>query len=71
MHLSAAIPILRIFAEDKAREFYLDFLGFTLEWEHRFEKNFPVQGLPWGCVMEVADPFGNRIRFSESPGHSY
>ena len=70
MHLSAAIPILRIFAEDKAREFYLDFLGFTLEWEHRFEKNFPVQGLPWGCVMEVADPFGNRIRFSESPGHS-
>lgn len=70
MHLSAAIPILRIFAEDKAREFYLDFLGFTLEWEHRFEKNFPVQDQPWGRVMAVADPFGNRIRFSESPGHS-
>ena len=27
-----------------------------------------VQDLPWGRVMEVADPFGNRIRFRESPG---
>jgi predicted enzyme related to lactoylglutathione lyase len=42
MKLSAGIPIIRIFAEDKAKEFYLDFLGFTLEWEHRFEENFPL-----------------------------
>jgi hypothetical protein len=27
MRLSAAIPILRIFSEEKAREFYLGFLG--------------------------------------------
>ncbi len=32
-----AIPIFRIFSVEKAREFYLDFLGFTLDWEHRFE----------------------------------
>jgi hypothetical protein len=25
------IPILRIFPVDKAKEFYLDFLGFTLD----------------------------------------
>jgi hypothetical protein len=31
------IPILRIFSEEKAREFYLEYLGFTLDWEHRFE----------------------------------
>jgi hypothetical protein len=31
-----AIPILRIFDETKAREFYLDFLGFSVEFEHRF-----------------------------------
>ncbi|MGE8488815.1 MAG: glyoxalase superfamily protein, partial [Paraburkholderia nemoris] len=27
MHLSPAIPIIRIFSEEKAREFYVDFLG--------------------------------------------
>jgi catechol 2,3-dioxygenase-like lactoylglutathione lyase family enzyme len=37
-----AIPILRIFDEAKAREFYLDFLGFTLDWEHRFEPDLPL-----------------------------
>ena len=30
-----AIPVLRIFDLAKAKEFYLDFLGFRLEWEHR------------------------------------
>lgn len=39
---SMGTPILRIFALDKAREFYLDFLGFTLDWEHRFGENFPI-----------------------------
>ncbi len=36
------IPILRIFDEDKAREFYLEFLGMHLDWEHRFETGFPI-----------------------------
>lgn len=27
----SAIPILRMFDERKAREFYLDFLGFSVE----------------------------------------
>lgn len=34
--LSPAIPILRIFDQAKAREFYLGFLGFEPEFEHRF-----------------------------------
>lgn len=42
MHLAPAIPVIRIFSEEKAREFYLDFLGFEVEWEHRFEENFPL-----------------------------
>lgn len=110
-------PIVRIFDEAKAREFYVDFLGFEIDWEHRFGENFPlymqvsragmglhlsghhgdatpgsnifvtmrgvhayqqelaahdyrflkpgVEELPWGDVMEVIDPFGNRIRFCE------
>jgi catechol 2,3-dioxygenase-like lactoylglutathione lyase family enzyme len=36
------VPIFRIFALEKAREFYLDFLGFKVEWEHRFEPDAPV-----------------------------
>ncbi|MDI7862242.1 VOC family protein [Rhizobiaceae bacterium n13] len=37
-----AIPIFRIFDVAKAMEFYRDFLGFTLDWEHRFGDNFPL-----------------------------
>lgn len=37
-----AIPILRIFDVAKAKEFYLDFLGFGIDWEHRFEDGAPV-----------------------------
>lgn len=29
-----AVPILRIFDRAKAVEFYVDYLGFTLDWEH-------------------------------------
>jgi catechol 2,3-dioxygenase-like lactoylglutathione lyase family enzyme len=28
-------PILRIFDFDKAVQFYVDWLGFTIDWEHR------------------------------------
>jgi len=37
-----AIPIIRIFDEAKAKEFYLEFLGMSLDWEHRFEPGFPM-----------------------------
>jgi hypothetical protein len=112
------IPILRSFDETKAREFYLGFLGFSVEFEHRFEAGLPLYlgiernglqlhlsehhgdaspgstvfvpmlniesfrdeligkhygyGRPdivqqdWGQVLEVYDPFGNRIRFCQS-----
>ena len=112
------IPILRIFDVDKAREFYVGFLGFTVDWEHRFDERAPlymqvsrgglvlhlsehhgdacpgstvfvrltgideyhreimakgygymrpgVEVAPWNAkVMEVIDPFGNRLRFNE------
>lgn len=35
-------PILRMFDVDKAREFYLDFLGFGVTFEHRFHANAPL-----------------------------
>ena len=40
--LKVAIPILRIFSVEKAKEFYVDFLGFGIDWEHRFGDNFPL-----------------------------
>ena len=36
------IPILRIFDVAKAREFYVDYLGMTVDWEHQFEGVSPV-----------------------------
>ena len=112
------VPILRIFDLSKAKEFYIDYLGFAIDWEHRFESGLPVymqisrgdltihlsehhgdgtpgsavfvimsglrefhreisakgyrhlcpgiEHMPWDAdVMEVLDPFGNRIRFNE------
>lgn len=35
-------PILRIFDEGKAREFYCDFLGFGVVFEHRFAPQMPL-----------------------------
>jgi catechol 2,3-dioxygenase-like lactoylglutathione lyase family enzyme len=107
-----------MFDERKAREFWLDFLGFNVDFEHRFEADLPLYmgigrnglqlhlsehhgdaspgatlfvpmsniellrdelrqknygyGRPdivqqeWGKILEVYDPFGNRIRFCES-----
>lgn len=116
--LKTAIPILRIFSVEKAKEFYVDFMGFAIDWEHRFGENFPLyaqvsrsalklhlsehhgdacpgatvliwmrgiadfhreitakdyryakpglEKAPWEAwIMEVTDPFGNRLRFSE------
>ncbi len=36
------IPALRITRYARSKAFYLDQLGFELEWEHRFEPHFPV-----------------------------
>jgi len=36
------IPTLRIFDIAKAREFYLEFLGFKVDFEHRFEPDLPL-----------------------------
>jgi len=112
------VPILRRFSVDKAREFYVGFLGFTVDWEHRFDDAAPlymqvsrgalvlhlsehhgdacpgstvfvrmrglaeyhgeitakgygylrpgIERMPWNAdMMEVTDPFGNRLRFNE------
>ena len=42
MEFKRVVPIFRIFSLEKAREFYLDFLGCKVEWEHRFEPGMPA-----------------------------
>ena len=42
MKATRIIPILRIFDYQKAVEFYVDWLGFKIVWEHYFEENTPV-----------------------------
>lgn len=37
-----SVPVLRIHDEALAREFYLEYLGFTVKWEHRFEPGMPL-----------------------------
>jgi hypothetical protein len=54
-------PILRIFDEPKAKQFYLDFLGFTLDWEHRFGANFPLyaQVSRAGLALHLSEHHGD------------
>lgn len=42
MTFSDTTPVFRIFDEAKAKEFYVNFLGFNVEWEHRFEDGLPL-----------------------------
>ncbi len=36
------IPIMRIFDVVKAKDFYIGFLGFEVDWEHKFSGGSPV-----------------------------
>ena len=55
------VPIFRIFDEAKAREFYVSFLGFTIDWEHRFEPDMPLymQVSRAGCVLHLSEHVGD------------
>jgi catechol 2,3-dioxygenase-like lactoylglutathione lyase family enzyme len=55
------IPVLRIFSVEKACEFYLDYLGFRLDWEHRFDPNAPVymQVSRTDLVLHLSEHYGD------------
>jgi uncharacterized glyoxalase superfamily protein PhnB len=61
MSLVKTTPILRIFDEAKAREFYVGFLGFKVDWEHRFEPGLPLymQVSRDGCVLHLSEHHGD------------
>jgi catechol 2,3-dioxygenase-like lactoylglutathione lyase family enzyme len=47
-----SIPVLRSLDEDKCRAFYCEYLGFAVDFEHRFEPHMPLYlGLKRGPVL--------------------
>lgn len=60
IRFTRTIPVLRSFDEAKAREFYCDFLGFSVQFEHRFHPGAPL-------YLEVARA-GMQLHLSEHHG---
>jgi len=61
MSFGNTTPILRMFDDIKAKEFYIDFLGFKVDWEHRVEAGLPlyVQISKDGCVIHLSKHHGD------------
>lgn len=116
-----ACPVFRVFDQTLSQQFYLDYLGFTNDWEHKPHPNAPlymqvsrgqlkihlsehfgdaspaatafvpmhgitefhkelvskanpncnpkIEKVSWGKSMQLTDPFGNRLRFTEQAHH--
>jgi len=47
--VASSIPVLKMNDEAKAKAFYLDFLGYEIDWEHRFEPSNPDSPLYMPC----------------------
>jgi uncharacterized glyoxalase superfamily protein PhnB len=61
MKVEKVIPILRIFDYTKAVEFYIDWLGFEIEWEHVFEEGMPkyIQIKREGIALHLSEHHGD------------
>jgi catechol 2,3-dioxygenase-like lactoylglutathione lyase family enzyme len=55
------IPVLRIFDIAKADDFYLGFLGFKIDWDHRFDPGAPFyrQISRGGLVLHLSEHHGD------------
>ena len=55
------IPVLRMFDDAMARDFYIGFLGFSVDWEHRFEPGLPLymQISRAGLVLHLSEHHGD------------
>jgi len=61
MTVQKVIPILRIFDYQKAVEFYIDWLGFSIEWEHVFEEGMPkyIEVVSDGFTLHLSEHHGD------------
>ncbi len=58
---TSVVPIFRIFDYQKAVEFYVDWLGFKIDWEHKFDENSPIymQVSRDGIVLHLSEHHGD------------
>lgn len=42
MQVGSVIPILRSYNAAETRSFYIEYLGFQVDWEHRFDPKAPL-----------------------------
>lgn len=61
MKFAPCIPILRFYDEERTKDFYFGFLGFNLEWEHRFEPGTPLyfQLSLGAAVLQLSEHHGD------------
>jgi len=61
MILGNTTPIFRIFDERTAKAFYVGFLGFKVDWEHRFEPDLPLylQVSRARCLLHLSEHHGD------------
>ena len=61
MNLGKVTPILRVFDETKTMAFYINFLGFRVDWQHRFAEGLPLYMLVSkdGCVLHLTEHHGD------------
>lgn len=61
MQVEKTIPVLRIFDYEKAVAFYIDWMGFTIDWEHRFEAALPIymQVSKEGLILHLSEHHGD------------
>lgn len=59
--ISPGVPVLRVMSVAAALPFYVDYLGFTLDWEHRFEPGLPlyVQVSRAAAVLHLSEHHGD------------
>jgi hypothetical protein len=59
--MKSMTPLFRIFDENKAKEFYCDFLEFKIDWEHRYEPNMPLymQVSNGHLVLHLTEHYGD------------
>lgn len=63
VQLDEAVPVLRMLDVARAREFYVDFLGFRVDFEHRFEPALPLylQVSCGGVVLHLSEHHGDGV----------
>ncbi len=58
---TSVVPIFRMFDYNKAIEFYVNWLGFKIDWEQKFDDNSPIymQISRDGIVLHLSEHHGD------------